>query len=184
MRKFSMNRLAFFIALIVLNFAIVVPARAQPRPPSTPLIVHDAYFSVWSATDSLTDSETKHWTGASQPMAGLVRVDGNVYRFMGNAPASVPAMQQVSKVLTPTRTIYEFEKGGIHLTLTFFTPALTGDLAILSRPITYISWDVKSADSGTHDVSVYLDCGSLMAVNTALEQVVWSRAKVGDTELL
>ncbi len=62
-------------------------------------------------------------------MAGLVRVDGSTFRFMGNAPASVPAMQQVSKVLTPTRTIYEFEKSGIRLTLTFFTPALAGDLA-------------------------------------------------------
>ena len=179
-----MNRFAIFIAIIVLNCAVVAPARAQLRPPSTPLIVHDPYFSVWSATDNLTDSETKHWTGASQPMAGLVRVDGNVYRFMGNAPASVPAMQQVSKTLTPTRTIYEFEKAGIHLTLTFFTPALAGDLAILSRPVTYILWDVKSADSGTHTVSVYLDCSSLMAVNTAFEAVVWSRAKVGDTELL
>src|SRR5580693_9722471 len=166
MRKFSMNRFAIFIALFVLNFAVVAPAHAQLRPPSTPLIVHDPYFSVWSATDNLTDSETKHWTGASQPMAGLARVDGNVYRFMGNAPASVPAMQQVSRTLTPTRTIYEFEKGGVHLTLTFFTPALAGDLAILSRPVTYISWDIRSVDSGTHAVSVYLDCSSLMAVNT------------------
>ena len=58
-----MNRFAFFVALIVMNYAVVGPARAQLRPPSTPLIVHDPYFSVWSATDNLTDSETKHWTG-------------------------------------------------------------------------------------------------------------------------
>lgn len=179
-----MKRIVLIAASFILSFALGGRASAQLRPPSTPLIVHDPYFSVWSATDNLTDSETKHWTGASQPMTGLVRVNGSVYRFMGNAPASVPAMQQVSKVLTPTRTIYEFEKGGIRLTLTFFTPAIAGDLAILSRPVTYISWDVKSVDSGTHTVSVYLDCSSLMAVNTALEQVVWSRAKVGDTDLL
>jgi len=179
-----MSRSAIVILLGVLGFAAPPRAVAQLRPPSTPLIVHDPYFSVWSATDNLTDSETKHWTGASQPMAGLVRVDGSVFRFMGNAPASVPAMQQVSRVLTPTRTIYEFEKSGIRLTLTFFTPALAGDLTILSRPITYISWEVKSLDSATHVVSVYLDCSSLMAVNTANESVVWSRAKIGDTELL
>jgi glutaminase A-like protein/uncharacterized protein DUF5127/uncharacterized protein DUF4964 len=179
-----MNRLALAVTLFVLSLAISPLATAQLRPPSTPLIVHDPYFSVWSATDNLTDSETKHWTGASQPMAGLARVDGSVYRFMGNAPSSVPAMQQVSKVLTPTRTIYEFEKSGIQLTLTFFTPALAADLAILSRPVTYISWDVRSIDSGTHTVSVYLDCSSLMAVNTAYESVVWSRAKVGTTEVL
>jgi hypothetical protein len=117
-------------------------------------------------------------------MAGLVRVDGNTFRFMGNAPSSVPVMQQVSKVLTPTRTIYEFEKSGIHLTLTFFTPALPADLTILSRPVTYISWDVRSVDGATHAVSIYLDCSSLMAVNTALEPVVWSRAKIGETEVL
>jgi hypothetical protein len=179
-----MNRPALLVALSVLSFATSPTAFAQLRPPSTPLIVHDPYFSVWSATDNLTDSETKHWTGASQPMAGLVRIDGSTFRFMGNAPASVPPMQQVSRVLTPTRTIYEFEKGGIRLALTFFTPALASDLTILSRPITYISWEVRSVDSGTHAVSIYLDCSSLMAVNTPNESVVWSRAKVGDTELL
>src|SRR5579864_693701 len=161
-----MNRVALFVALFTLSLAAPPLAVAQLRPPSTPLIVHDPYFSVWSATDNLTDSETKHWTGASQPMAGLVRIDGSTFRFMGNAPASVPPMQQVSRVLTPTRTIYEFEKGGIRLALTFFTPALASDLTILSRPITYISWEVRSVDSGTHAVSIYLDCSSLMAVNT------------------
>ena len=179
-----MKRLAVFAVFLIFSCAAAPHVAAQLRPPSTPLIVHDPYFSVWSSTDNLTDSETKHWTGASQPMAGLVRVDGNVYRFMGNAPASVPPMQQVSRILTPTRTIYEFEKSGMRLTLTFFTPAFAGDLRILSRPITYISWEARSVDSGTHSVSIYLDCSSLMAVNSANESVVWSRAKVGDTELL
>src|SRR5271154_6148919 len=111
-----MKRTVIIGALLTLSFAARVPAAsAQLRPPSTPLIVHDPYFSVWSATDNLTDSETKHWTGTSQPMAGLLRVDGSLFRFMGNAPASMPAMQQVSKVVTPTRTFYEFEKSGIRL---------------------------------------------------------------------
>ncbi len=179
-----MNRSALVIALLVLSPSAIPRAHAQLRPPSTPLIVHDPYFSVWSGTDNLTDSETKHWTGASQPISGLIRVDGNTFRFMGREAQGVPAMQQVSKLLTPTRTIYEFEKAGIHLTLTFFTPALAADLAILSRPVTYLSWDVRSVDSGSHAVSIYLDCSSLLAVNTANESVVWSRVKVGNTELL
>ena len=179
-----MKRSAVVIALVVFGFACAPLAYAQPRPPSTPLIVHDPYFSVWSATDNLTDSETKHWTGAAQPLAGMIRVDATTYRFMGSQPSRVPTLQQVSKVLTPTRTIYEFENSAIHLTLTFFTPALASDLMILSRPVTYLSWDVKSVDSAAHTISVYLDCSSLLAVNTSSESVVWTRAKVGETELL
>ena len=179
-----MNRSALVIASLLVSLAVTTRVTAQLRPPATPLIVHDPYFSVWSATDNLTDSETTHWTGAPQPMSGLLRVDGSTYRFMGKEPSRVPAMQQVSKLLTPTRTIYDFEMGAIHLTLTFFTPALASDLTVLSRPITYISWDVRSVDSATHAVSVYLDCSSLLAVNTPYESVVWSRAKVGDNELL
>jgi hypothetical protein len=179
-----MNRSALVIALLVLSLAVIPRVTAQLRPPSTPLIVHDPYFSVWSATDNLTDSETSHWTGAPQPMSGLLRVDENTYRFMGKEPSRLPAMQQVSKLVTPTRTIYDFEGGAIHLTLTFFTPALAYDLTVLSRPVTYISWDVSNVDSATHAVSVYFDCSSLLAVNTPYESVVWSRAKVGDNELL
>src|SRR5260370_7978731 len=117
-------------------------------------------------------------------MSGLLRVDGSTYRFMGKGAARVSGMQEVYKEVTATGTIYDFEKGAIHLKLTFFTPALAYDLAVLSRPVTYISWDVSSVDSATHAVSVYLDCSSLLAVNTPYESVVWSRAKVGDYELL
>lgn len=178
-----MNRPSPFVAFLVFSL-VLPPVAAQLRAPSTPLIVHDPYFSVWSATDNLTDSETKHWIGASQPITGLLRVDGKAYRFMGKDPSKLPAMQQVSKLVTPTRTIYDFEAGAIHLTLTFFTPALAHDLPVLSRPVTYISWDVRSLDSARHAVSVYLDCSSLLAVNTPYESVVWSRARVGDIELL
>ena len=139
-------------ALLILSVAVIPRASAQLRPPSTPLIVHDPYFSVWSATDNLTDSETKHWTGAAQPLTGMIRVDANTYRFMGSQPSRVPTLPQISKVVTPTRTIYEFENSAIHLTLTFFTPALAGDLMILSRPVTYISWDVRSVDVVAHGV--------------------------------
>jgi len=182
-----MKRRSQIFALIVaaLALAAVVPrAQAQLRPPSTPLIVHDPYFSVWSNTDLLTDSDTTHWTGSPQPITGLIRIGDATLRFMGRNPANIAPMKQVGKLLTPTRTIYEFEQAGIHLTLTFFTPANVGSLEILSRPITYISWSARSTDGTQHPVFVYLDCSSLLAVNTALESVVWARAKVGGTELL
>jgi hypothetical protein len=179
-----LNRTPLLLALLFVSLLVAPPITAELRPPSTPLIVHDPYFSVWSATDNLTDSDSTHWTGAPQPMAGLVRVDGKTYRFMGREPSNLPPMKQVSKSVTPTRTIYEFETGAIHLTLTFFTPALAQDLQALALPVTYISFDARSADSAKHSVAVYLDCSSLLSVNTSYEPVVWSRAKVGDIELL
>jgi len=53
------------------------------RPPAVPLVTHDPYFSVWSMSDKLTDETSKHWTGANHGMAGMARIDGKAYRFLG-----------------------------------------------------------------------------------------------------
>ena len=93
-------------------------------------------------------------------------------------------MQQVSVSVTPTRTIYTFEQAGVRLVLTFFTPAFPDDLDLLSRPVTYLTWDVAAADGKRHEVSIYLDADPVLAVNSADEHVVWSRARAGRLTVL
>lgn len=53
------------------------------RAPSVPLITSDTYLSIWSPYNTLTEGNTEHWTAAEHPLIGAVRVDGEVYRFMG-----------------------------------------------------------------------------------------------------
>lgn len=53
------------------------------RPPAYPLVTHDPYFSIWSTSDTLTNTSTRHWTGRPHPLEGVVRVDGKAYQFLG-----------------------------------------------------------------------------------------------------
>src|SRR4051794_8937150 len=157
-------------------------AFCQQRPPAVPLIAHDPYFSIWSAADKLSDQDTTHWTGARQPIAGLARIDGKTYRFMGADPRELPAMEQVSLAVTPTHTVYQFRAEQVDLTLTFFTPAFPKDLDVLSRPVTYLT--VAATAAGSHEVSVLLDVDPVIAVNTPDEAVTWGRSRAGNLTVL
>ncbi|HWR54856.1 MAG TPA: DUF4965 domain-containing protein [Bryobacteraceae bacterium] len=160
-------------------------AAAQPlRPPAVPLVAHDPYFSIWSTSDQLTGENTRHWTGKPHSLAALVRVDGTQYRVIGKDPAAMPALGQTRVEVLPTRTIYGFEGAGIRLTLTFLTPALVNDLDMLSRPLTYVVWDVQSADGGPHEVKLYFEAAADLAVNTSDQPVVWSRLNLDGRPVL
>jgi len=289
------------------------------RAPAFPLISVDPYTSGWSFSDKLYDQQVKHWTGKDFPLIGAIRVDGEVYRFMGTedvvtkpvvktseqagwngkymleepapgwekvvfndsdwksgaaafgtkrseATAKTPwttkhiwvrrevvleedlsgesvylefshdddveiyingievvnsgdkarknvllklpedviktlkkgksviaahchnrvgnalldfglsielpvkknlnqvAVQKSVEVL-PTQTIYTFTCGGVDMTLTFTAPLLMHDLDLLSRPVNYISYDVKSNDSKSHAVELYLEAGTAWALD-------------------
>lgn len=58
---------------------------APMRPLAAPLVVHDPYFSIWSAADRLTDTGTTHWTGKPDSLSALVRIDGRVCNLTGAA---------------------------------------------------------------------------------------------------
>jgi hypothetical protein len=67
-------------------------ANAQSQMPAYPLITHTPYFSVWSNTDKLNASVTKHWTGKDQSLLGTIKVDNEFYRFMGEAAPTYKAI--------------------------------------------------------------------------------------------
>ena len=148
------------------------------RPPAVPLVAHDPYFSIWSPTDRLTDAATVHWTGRAHPMTSLIRIDGDAARLMGATPSNVAALPQTSVTVRPTHTVYTFENSRVKVTLTFMTPSLPSDLDVLSRPVTYITWEVASADGKPHQTQIYFDCGADIVVNTTDQSVQLDYPKV------
>ncbi|MBI5092209.1 MAG: DUF5127 domain-containing protein [Candidatus Hydrogenedentes bacterium] len=151
-------------------------ARGTFRPPAIPLVTHDPYLSVWSVSDRLPDTWTRHWTGAVQAMCGMARIDGKAFRFAGEQPPAAPAMVQRSVEVLPTRTIYEFEAADVALRVTFLTPVLPDDLDVLARPLTYVILDAHASDGKPHSVQLYFDITGEWAVDKSDQEVAWGRA--------
>lgn len=114
---------------------------------------------------------------------GFIRIDGKSWQFMGKERDADP-LPQVSRTIWPTHVIYEFEGAGMHLAVTFFTPALPKDLDVLSRPLIYLSWKVHATDGKPHAVQLYFAAGARLAVNDEHEAVVWGTSRVGDLQVM
>ncbi len=169
---------------VLLAFSFAATLCAQNRPPAIPLIAHNPYFSIWSNTDNLTDSQTRHWTGHPQPLTSAVRVDGKSFRIMGRDPRETPALAQTSVKVAFTHTTYTFAGAGIELELRFFTPAFLEDMDVLSRPVTYLTWTAHATDGGQHQVSVVLDADPEIATSGGGQVVTASRSRTETTEVL
>ena len=169
---------------MAVQFSMAQEAVQTLRAPATPLIVHDPYFSIWSMSDHLMDGSTRHWTGVQQSLNGLIRIDAKTYRYLGDADGDIPAMTEAHREITPTRTVVTLRSPEIELKLTFLTPAFPDDLAVMARPVTYLTWYVKSRDGTTHNVELYFDADGNTAVNHGDQMVTWSRAEIQGLHLL
>ncbi|GIN58381.1 hypothetical protein J8TS2_27000 [Lederbergia ruris] len=155
------------------------------RPPAVPLVTVDPYFNAWSNADHLYDDHVHHWTydknGQSGifGMVGMIRIDGEVWRFMGQVPDTeqeLNVLEQIQLTVKPLSTIYTFQGAGITLQVDFTTPLLLDDLDALSRPASYITFDVWADDGKEHDVHIYFDVTAEWCVHETSQQVTWSRS--------
>lgn len=109
-------------------------------------------------------------------MCGQVKIDGQVYRWMGPNPnltgrKEVPAMTQTGLQVTATRSIYTFQAAGIELLVEFCSPLLADEVEILARPCSYLTLTQKSLDGKSHQVSCYFDLTGEMVVDDTSNRV-------------
>jgi hypothetical protein len=168
-----------FSAVLIISLNLIAhSSMAQvSKAPAYPLITHNPYFSIWSFTDKLNESTTKHWTGSNQSIIGLIKVDNQVYKFLGkDASASendkMMQAKQLSVNMSATQTTYQFDCGAVSLNVTFTSPLIITDINILSRPVSYISMKTKSKDGKKHLVQIYVGASSAIASNKGSEEMV------------
>jgi len=124
------------------------------RPTARPLIACDPYFSVWSFSDNLYDDSTRHWTGARQSLCGALTIDGKPYRFLGlnkimdHYRGGGATLKQTSVTVNPTTTVYTFTHKACDLKVSFVTPLLMDRLEVLTRPVSYVFYEITPKEEG------------------------------------
>ena len=118
------------------------------------------------------------------PVRTMIRIDGKVYRLMGKSPAFVPAAKSTNTDITPTQTTFSFEQDGIEILLNFLSPLLVEDLDLVSRPLSYVSWNFCSLDGAAHQVEVYFEISALASVNTKGQKVSFESYQQSGLQIL
>ena len=107
-----------------------------------PLILQDPFFSIWSDADHLYDKDPVHWCGERQRLQGYIKVDDEVYCFLGERGIHEAIPQQWVDV-TATATEYMFENEKVKLSVRFTSPLLPDSIELLSRPCAYVDFQVE-----------------------------------------
>ena len=97
---------------------------------------------------------------------------------------TVALAQQKSVNITATQTKYKFKSGGVDLSLTFTSPLLLTDLEMVSRPISYVTYKVKSNDKKVHNVEILFNASTNIATNTPGQEVKADVANSGPLAIL
>ncbi|CAH7688393.1 hypothetical protein PPACK8108_LOCUS23360 [Phakopsora pachyrhizi] len=157
-------------------------------PTVVPLAVRSPYLGAYlsDGTDKdLTEMSPRFWTGSPLGWTGLIRVDGDVFNWMGNL-TYWPAADNIRFAHSASSSNFTFAVGSsdqdrkgskdsprIYLHASFLSPITPADSFRQSLPLSYLSITVESADDKSHQVEVYTDINGLWCADEEEEVVEW-----------
>lgn len=116
---------------------------------------------------------------------GLAYIDAGLAREIKSDPSmAVETAQQKQVEINATQTIYHFQCGPIDAQVTFTSPLLLQDLRLLSRPVSYVTYQVKANDNKTHEVEAYFGASGVIAANSAAQALEATSYQSGGLKIL
>lgn len=77
---------------------------------------------------------------------------------------------QTSADVQATQTHYAFTCGDVNLELTFSAPLFLDDLALISRPVNYLTYRVTAADGKPHELELYIEASPRWALDQPYQE--------------
>ncbi|KAF9791272.1 hypothetical protein BJ322DRAFT_439174 [Thelephora terrestris] len=153
--------LSFLQLLFAASFAFAQNWTVTPFiPPATPLAVRGPYLQSWMNQGVTNGSLNSGWQsyrdGSKLTWTGFLRVDGQLFDWMGDRQNYTPAVQKET-VFTSTKTVITMTCGSVDLTATFLSPIEPTDLVNQSIPLSYLGVEVASNDGNPHQVELFTD---------------------------
>ena len=109
------------IAFVGFIFFVCATYAQIHKMPAYPLVTHNPYFSVWSFSDQVNTSNTKHWSGYDQGLIGYAKVDGIQYKILGDLQLPSTPIAAVGEAGS-TACLYTFDKPDSNWNQQNYTP--------------------------------------------------------------
>ena len=103
--------------------------------------------------------------------SGGAYIDFGLFENIYEAGPDILTAQQKSVDVMATSTYYTFTCGPVELDVVFTAPMVMDDLDLISTPVNYISYQVRSTDGQPHSVQFYVSTTPQLCVNEPAQAV-------------
>ncbi|KAL3422238.1 glutaminase a [Phlyctema vagabunda] len=184
MMKFFVNSL---LVAALASVASTQSTFSPAKPPAIPLAVRSPYLNTWQQAGSdggnggyLAGRYAQFWAGQVTAWAGMIRVDGAAYTWMGD-PGPDLTVTQTAFEYTSTKSTFTLNAGGlVELNVTFLSPVTPSDFKRQSLIFSYVDVVVSSLDGQSHAVQLYLDTSAEWCAGDHSSVAQWNYGVTGN----